>query len=208
MPKKRIRCEAYSAFLVNMNRSVAFLRMFDQPGGVARGVGQPSSDEKELLRGAVVFAVGALDAFLHELILEIVPRFGGAQVALSEALKQIAKDDPALALRMNLERHEADKRRAFAGALDVWLSQKSFQGPEAVMRALSYMGCGLKWDAFDAESGKDTAEGLTHFTDLRHKMVHRGEKPTIGRASAGECVDLVEAIAKLVNRETVRFYHS
>lgn len=201
-------CESYKAFLVNIDRSRAFLRMFDEPGGQPRGVGQPSSDEKELLRGAVVFSVGALDAFLHELILEIVPRFGGVQDALNEALRHITRDDPGLALRMNLMSEQADKRVAFRSALDGWLSQKSFQGPEAVIRAISYVGCGLAWTDFDVATGENTPERLQHFTEMRHNIVHRGFKPNIGRPSADQCVGLVEVIANLVNAETVKFYHA
>ena len=207
MPAKRTRCEAYKAFLVNINRSRAFLRMFDEPGGKPRGAGQPSSDEKELLRGALVFAVGSLDGFLHELILELVPRFGGVRPALNDALKQISRDDPALALRMNLAEGEADKRTAFANALDVWLSQKSFQGPEAVRRAMEYVGCTVTWGDFDKATSKKTAERLQHFTEQRHRMVHRGARPSVGRATAGECVELVETIAGLINQESVKLYH-
>jgi hypothetical protein len=63
------RSEAFGVFEANRERSRAFLRIFDKD----RKVGQPSNDEKELLRGSLVFAVGALDAYLSDLILEIVP---------------------------------------------------------------------------------------------------------------------------------------
>ena len=207
MPGKRLRCEAYKAFRVNINRSGAFLRMFDWPGGQPRSAGQPSSDEKELLRGAVVFAVGSLDSFLNDIVLEIVPLFGGDQVALRDALKEIAKDDPGLALRMNLASGDRDRTEAFAEALGGWLSQKTFQGPEAVVKALGYVGCTLTWSDFDQASAANAAERLKHYTDLRHKMVHSGAKPNLARSSAEECIRIVEAIAAEVNRDVVRFYH-
>jgi len=50
-----------AVFEANLERSRAFLRIFDQD----RKVGQPTNDEKELLRGSLVFAVGALDAYLR-----------------------------------------------------------------------------------------------------------------------------------------------
>jgi hypothetical protein len=58
MPRGRKKTDAFKVFEVNLDRSRAFLRIFDKD----RGAGQPTNDEKELLRGSLVFAVGALDA--------------------------------------------------------------------------------------------------------------------------------------------------
>ncbi len=204
--KKRTACDAYKVFKINRNRAEAFVRIFDAPGGTPRRQGQPSNDEKELLRGAVVFAVGALDAFLHELILEIVPRFGGDRTRLNDALKQIAKDDPALALRVSLARDGEEKRCEFRDALDGWLSEKSFQGSAAVERALGFVNCRIEWADFDTASGMHTAERLQHYTKVRHSIVHRGAKPTVNRSEAGECVELIKSIAKLVNHRCIAFY--
>jgi hypothetical protein len=44
------KTEAFRVFEANLERSRAFLRIFDKD----RGVGQPSNDEKELLRGSQV----------------------------------------------------------------------------------------------------------------------------------------------------------
>jgi hypothetical protein len=85
-------------FETNLERSRAFLRIFDKD----RGVGQPSNDEKELLRGSLVFAVGALDAYLSDLILEIIPAHGPKSPQLSDALREIARADPGLSLRVAL----------------------------------------------------------------------------------------------------------
>ena len=90
MPRQK--CDAYKVFEKNLERSRAFLRIFD----IDRTAGQPSNDEKELLRGAIVFAIGALDSFLHELVLEVVPRFGGNRPALSDALRTIGERRPQL----------------------------------------------------------------------------------------------------------------
>jgi hypothetical protein len=90
MPRGRRRRTCY-VFEVNLDRSRAFLRIFDKD----RGAGQPTTDEKELLRGWVVFAVSALDAYLGDLIMEIVPKYAPRSSQLSDALKAIAKSDPA-----------------------------------------------------------------------------------------------------------------
>jgi hypothetical protein len=67
-PKRTDSCRIFET---NLERSRAFLRIFDTD----RRPGRPTSDEKELLRGSLVFAVGALDAYLSDLILEVVPKY-------------------------------------------------------------------------------------------------------------------------------------
>ena len=78
MPGRR-KCDSYKTFDKNIARAGAFLRLFD----LDRTQGRPSADDNELLRAAVLFAVGALDSMLSDLILEIIPRFGGDSKAKS-----------------------------------------------------------------------------------------------------------------------------
>lgn len=201
----RLKCDSYKAFETNLGRSRAFLRLFD----VDRRAGQPSNDEKELLRGAIVFAIGAFDAFLHELVLEIVPQFGGNRSALAGALREIARDDPGLSLRISLAVAEgADLETEFRDALDTWLEKKSFQGVGRVSNALSYVGVGLSIADFDQYTGVNTAAQLQRFTDMRHQIVHRGARPATTRGSAQDCVNLIATMAEAVNREAVAFYNS
>ncbi len=193
--QRRTECVAYRVFKKNLTRSRAFIRVFDAQGGP----GQPSNDRKELLRGAVVFAVGSLDAFLHDAVLEVVPRHGVHSPELADALKAIAKEDPSLPLRVALKRSQAEAIEEFRAALDAWLSTKSFQGPEAVVRACRYMGFGFDWGAV----GEDAQSRLGSFVDERNAIVHRGGKPYIRRDKAQECIDLVARIAEAVNAEIV-----
>lgn len=206
MPAKRTKCDALKVFEVNNSRAKAFLRIFDKPGGKPRKPGQPSSDENQLLRGSIVFSVGALDAYLHDLILEIVPKFGGHRPSLGDALTRMAKDDPSLALRVSLAADDSARRQEFRDALDTFLSQQSFQGPKKVVRALEYVGSAITWANLDVATGGNTAARLERFTTMRHDMVHRGKQPAIKRPSAGECVDLVQTIVRLVDADAVRFY--
>lgn len=201
--KKKAATDALKVFDLNSQRARAFLRVFDGPAG--RTQGQPSNDEKELLRGAVVFAVGALDGYLHELVLEIVPKYGGNQQKLAGPLRAIAKDDPSLALRLALSPSGGDKVAEFRDALDLWLSSKSFQGPEAVVTAMGYVGAVISWQQFNDASGVDAAARLTHFTKMRHGIVHRGE-PDIKRKQADECVSLVEVMAHTIDNSVVSSY--
>lgn len=202
MPKKHARTEAMNVFMTNRVRTHAFLRIFDQTGGP----GQPSNDRKELLRGAVVFAVGSLDSYLHDLVLEVVPEFGPKSPDLSEALRSIAKEDPSLALRAALAGKPDGARQEFRNALDDWLSKKSFQGPEALVRAASYVGATLDWKVLDAATSVDTAERLGHYTSMRHEIVHRGRRPYIKRADAQACTDLTHSVAVHLDGLTVSLF--
>jgi len=197
---------AYKTFHTNIERSRAFLRIFDKEPDGGRKQGQPTRDEKELLRGSLVFAVGALDAYLHDLILEIVPTYAPRSEKLTTALRGIAKSDPSLSLRLALAPSDRDRQQQFRDALSEWLEDKSFQGPEKVSNALSYVGCTLTWPDFDKKTMKSTASELDRITTERHAIVHRGELPYVRRPSAGETINLVDEIAKLIDREVCTLY--
>ncbi len=154
----------------------------------------------------MVFAIGALDAFLHDLVLEIVPAFGPNSQDLTASMREIAKQDPSLALRVALKPDAA--RQEFQAALDEWLSARSFQGPEAVVRAASYVGVAWSWHELDESLGADTAAELAKFTGMRHDIIHRGRKPDVGRGRAEWCLNLVDAIAAALNGEAVKLYNA
>ncbi len=207
MPPRRPRkTEAYKVFAVNLERSRAFLRIFDNEPGGGRQRGQPSSDEKELLRGSLVFAVGALDAYLSDLILQIVPAYAPKSAMLTTALKGIAKSDPGLALRVAIRPADRDRQEEFRAALSEWLEDKSFQGPEKVQAALGYVGCDLTWPEFDEAAGTSAAKELQRITDERHAIVHRGERPYIKRDLAEETITLIAAMAKLIDKRVCSLY--
>jgi hypothetical protein len=186
------------AFGVNMQRAEAFLGIFDKPGGVPRTKGQPSNNEKELLRATVVFAVAALDAYLHDLVLEEATRQGVRSDGLAEALRTIAKEDPSLALRVAMADSKADRHTEFRAALGSWLSTKSFQGPEAVFRALGYIGKLTSQDALNARIRVNWAQELRVWTEMRHQLVHRAGKVYVKREKAGHCVQLIWLIEAAV----------
>jgi hypothetical protein len=187
---------AHMVFLANVRRPQAFLSIFDRPGGKARGRGRPTDNEKELLRATVVFAVAALDAYLHDVVLEEVPRRGVYNEEMADAFRSIAREDPTLALRVALADNKASRQREFREALDGWLSLKSFHGPEAVIRALGYLGHRTTVAALEPNIGAQWARRLTEWTQMRHGMVHRAETPYIRRTDADNCVHLVMKIVE------------
>jgi hypothetical protein len=202
MPRVRRKTDAFRVFEVNLDRSRAFLRIFDKD----RGAGQPTNDEKELLRGSLVFAVGALDAYLSDLIMEIVPKYAPKSSQLSDALKAIAKSDPGLSLRVALAQTDTDRREEFGAALEDWLGTKSFHGPAKVAAALEYVACPITWVELDAVTELSTAEELARVTDERHEIVHQGKKPYIRRHLAEEANNLIAAIAQHNDGEVTKLY--
>lgn len=79
MPPAKKLTESFKRLQKNLSRGETLLaEFFDKPGGKARGVGQPKAHEQELLRAVLVLTVGALDAFLSELLIELLPRIANA----------------------------------------------------------------------------------------------------------------------------------
>jgi hypothetical protein len=204
MPPRVQKTEAFRVFEANLERSRAFLRIFDKD----RSVGQPSNDEKELLRGSLVFAVGALDAYLSDLILEIVPKHAPSSSNLTDALKAIAKSDPGLSLRVALVKNDDDREAEFRAALDEFLAAKSFQGPAKVMTAVEYVACPVTWADLDAATGVSAAKELQRITNDRHDIVHRGQKPYVRRRLAEQTIELISPIAAHIDAEVGRLYEA
>jgi hypothetical protein len=197
MPRRKPKAtEALGVFEANLQRARAFLRIFDTD----RERGRPTADENELLRGSLVFAVGAFDAYLSDLILEVVPKCGPKSRELTVALKAIAKSDPSLSLRVALAPSAADRREEFSGALGEWLSTRSFHGPDKVVEALGYVACPITWEEFDAASGVSAAEELRKITKYRHEIVHEGKKPRVTRwPIAEDANNLVRSLARHID---------
>ena len=196
---KRVKCEAFKVFEKNMKRSRAFIKIFGEEN---RSAGAPTNDERELLRGAVVFSIGALDNFIHELILELVPKFGGNKGAMRQPLTAIAKSDPGLALRVALA-PPGEAETEFRDSLDAWLESQSFHGVAKIVNALGYLGLKIN----ESPLPNDWRKRLEEFTEERHQIVHRGSTKMIRRDEAKECADLVECIAKSINADAVKQYH-
>jgi hypothetical protein len=196
--------KAFGVFKNNVERSRAFLRIFAKD----RGRGGPNSDDRELLRGCLVFAVGALDAYLSDVILEIVPVFGSTSEHMKKALKEIGRDDPGLALRVSISKTAAEGREQFRAALSEWLDGKSFQGVEKVSNAINYLGCTMKLDDIQALHGKKTTTELTRITKDRHRIVHSGTKIQVTQPKTEEAITLVLEIAKAIDSKVAATYLS
>jgi hypothetical protein len=181
----------------NLNRARILLEFYDND---TKGRSQATKAARELLRSALVFAIGALDAYLNDLILEIIPRHISAPSrALQDGLREIAKKDPSLALRVALADSDQARREEFYRALNDWLANQSFQGPDKVVKAHEYLGCEMSWRRFSHIVGFPAAEELRRITKRRHEIVHRSEDDVITRDEAQSAIDLVEKLAVYID---------
>lgn len=221
-----LRTAAHVVLEKNLDRTRAFTRIFfagsTKPGpGQKRGPGKPSEEEKELLRAAVIFSIGALDAYLSEAAAEVlvaqleaadtVPTTGARTL-----LKRVAREMDTLALELALTT-DRDRRRAVArqALLDHLTSSVSNHGTKAVAATLERMGearPGGVWDALDlslskwphlATSGRKSAAILDHWTDNRHKVVHEGKAVAVNGDHARELIDFIAALCAEVDRVAV-----
>jgi hypothetical protein len=147
-----------------------------------------------------------LDAYLSDLILEIVPAHARTSDKIKAGLREIVKSDPSLALRVALAPSDRDRQDEFRTALSEWLETKSFQGPAKVSNALGYVGCGLGWPDFDKVTGAATASELGRITKERHAIVHQGKLPYVKRMMVEETISLIAAVGKLIDTEVCALY--
>jgi len=195
--------DAWKVFLKNLRRAHVFVQFFDQD---ARDRAHSNKWARELLRSAVVFSVSALDAYLHDLIVEVVCTYGLTD-RLRSGLQQLAKNNPALALRVALAPDRASREEEFRQGLEEWLNFRSLQGPVRVEEVLGYVGCRIEWSEFNAAAGRsDTRQALQEITQQRHDLVHRFRQPRITREEATSALDLVEAIGSRIDRRVCERY--
>jgi len=201
--RKREKSEAFKVFDKNVDRSQAFLNIFD----VDRTKGRPTNDEQELLVATIVMSIGALDAFLHDLVLELVPRFGGDGPRFKAMTKEMARQDPGLAIRMQY--HPDSHEVAFREALSEWLNSQSFHGTLKVIQTGELLGFDVDFPRAGRNAGVSRPEAaLDRFTERRHAIVHRGVKPSgLRRRMAVDCLNLVWMIGGVINDESVKAYH-
>jgi hypothetical protein len=190
----KVITEAHFAFYENMERAEALLRIFER----GRKRGRPRKEDTQLPRSSVVFSIGALDAYLHDLVLEIVAREVPPSDDLDAVLKGIAPHD--LVQRMARADDLGAAREVLRDALDKHFDDKSFMDVSGLLRALRLVGCRMTTEELAAEAGEpELAAKLGRYTDIRHGIIHRGERVDVHKAKAWECAELVRSIVRVVD---------
>lgn len=187
----------------NLERATFFL---DIHQGTQQGPGTPDNKRRELPRGAVVFAIGALDAYLSEVAAEVmVAQFerGQATGDSRKILEAIQRTSPTLAIELAVAEPQVDRAAMLRRAIvDHFYDQVSNHGAKAVSTTVQRMGksSNAVWAAVEAAGEAQPQQRLDDWTDKRHAIVHRGQRPTVNREPARTCVKLVEIICSEIDK--------
>jgi hypothetical protein len=195
--------QSFKRLRKNLNRGDTLLeKFFDRPGGKARSVGQPKSHEQELLRAVLVLSVGALDAFLSELLVELLP--GLARASPDAAVfDRISRENPGLVLRAM---YLGGIDEALAEAIEAHFQAKTMHGAKAVRQVSDWCALGLSDAAYNTQRFTGALQTLDEWTDKRHRIVHTGELVKMKRTDASDVIALVESIGRTLNDKAASVY--
>lgn len=194
--------KAKKTFDINIRRASYFLDIHEQ---TQTGAGAPTLARRELPRGAVVFAVGALDAYLSDVSADVIvsglrSQPGGSD--LREVLRQVQKEVPTLSLEVALLPSEVDRVNHIQNAiLDHFRRNVSGHGAKALSVAVQRMGRKPAdfWSEIVAEYPDAPAE-LDRWTEIRHQIVHLGMKPRVWRPHARKFIELVRHMVTALDK--------
>lgn len=206
MPGQRHLTQAYKQHRLNLNRGSTLLeQFFDSPGGHPRSQGQPRAHEQELLRSVLVLAVGALDAFLSEMLIELLPKLARVPAA-NQVFDRLAKDNPGLMLRALYLGGSQQVSSAVEEAVEAQFQGKVMHGSRAVFQVSEWCALGLGQTDFNSEAIPNGLQLLDEWTDKRHRIVHRGELVRLRRADASHVIGLLNHIGKAINDRAISLY--
>lgn len=186
----------------NIQRASYFLDIHEAGQG---GVGAPAMPMRELPRGAIVFAVGAVDAYISEVSAEVIVRQLQAQLPTSsmrDLLKAVQREIPTLSLEVALLATQGERiTRIREAIVDHFHSNVSSQGSKAVAAAVQRTGRPPAdlWNALGGAGYPDAAGRLDDWTEIRHQIVHRGQSPQVRRPQARGFIDLAIAMVDRVD---------
>jgi len=195
--------KSFKRLRTNLKRGHTLLdRFFDNPGGNPRRAGQPAAHEQELLRSVLVLAIGALDAYLSEILIELIPRLAKAGTARA-IFDRLMKENAGLILQaVYLSGSELEK--AVAEAVESHFQGSVMHGSRAVNQIVNWCGLNLSFDDFNTAEFPFAMKALDEWTDKRHRIVHRGELVKLKRDDASVVLDLIEHIGKTLNDRALR----
>lgn len=194
---------AKQAFTKNIERARYFLDIHEE---VHSRVGAPPAPYRELPRGAIVFAVGALDAYTSEVSAEVLVaqlRAGGSDKTIRSVLAHVQREVPTLPLEVALRRTEKERMEHIRAAIvDHFHENVTAIGSSAVAQAVRRMGRDAKdlWSALEGEGLTRPSEKLETWANVRHRIVHRGETTRVDRNKARNFIYLTMRVVSTMDR--------
>jgi hypothetical protein len=207
--------EAIAAFREGVKRADGLLTTHRKSFPRGRPPSLPEADD--VLRAAVVFAVSALDSYMHDKILENVvqliqhyARKGGQGIpgGVLEILRKELPLEKCLAL-LHRKRPDEELRRI----LVIALSDRTYQDAGQIQHGLKLLGIDDIWEHVRKRlklTTKDAAKTyLQPYIDRRHRIVHeadlfktkknRHQPRPISRTYAEDCVKKVKAFVSALD---------
>lgn len=171
--------------------------------------GRPPQHVSDILRGALVLALAALDALVTDVTLEALPdlvRKGCLSDTLAEWMRE--KDNRGAAARCF---EDALPATALVRALgETTLTKSTYQRAEQIERVLdSFAGCRLGWDAVAREltarrvggrswTGDEVKSRLNAFVDRRNQIAHQGDVAAGKQSATGIRLAYVEEASEVI----------
>lgn len=174
----------------NFKRATSFLAIHKVASGPKAGA--PIHAVRELPRAALIYGVGAVDAFLSDFSAEMLVaqlEFAISGAETREVLKRLQGEFPTAALEIAVLRDQIDRKRRLQEIIAEYFHTKvSHHGSKAVSQSLVRLGSrpekfweGLLEDWRDKDS---PSRYLDNWTTLRHEIVHQGKAPSVRRPDA------------------------
>ncbi len=199
--------ESKAAFDVNIERASYFLQIHED---AQKGAGAPPLPYRELPRAAVVFAVGAADAYLSELSGEVLVSQltkavteGLSTQRTRDVLQKVQKELPTLAIEVGLAGTQAQRmdyvRRAIA---DYFHNSVSNHGSKAVSATVQRLGGNVAdvWSAVPQPGNTTPVSRLDTWTERRHHIVHQGKKTRVRRPDAEGFIEFAKALVARIDQ--------
>lgn len=197
---------AAKAFETTMKRVSGMLSVHPEMHGKP---GRPPQHVSDILRGALVLALAALDALVTDATIEALPtliRRGCLPDTLTDWMKE--KDNRDAAARCF---EHPQPVSALVHALETTtLTKSTYQRAEQIERALDcFAGCRLDWNALADEltqrrvgrrswSAADAKARLNLFVERRNQIAHKGDVADGKRSATGIRLAYVEEASELI----------
>jgi hypothetical protein len=201
--RPRTKSDAKKAFDANIKRAEYFLDIHEE---AHKGRGAPTLVYRELPRGAIVFAVGAVDAYLSELSAEVIVQQlekGPASGNSKDVLRRVMNDIPTLSIEVALAGSQTARLDRLRDAIAMHFHNNvSNHGAKAVGQTVQRIGdtSATLWSNLASSGHRDAAKEVDKWTEVRHQIVHQGKKPSVGRQAARDFVNLVKELAKELDK--------
>jgi hypothetical protein len=181
--------------------------------------GRPRQEVSDMLRGALVLAVAALDALVLDSITAAIPRLA-KQGALGDRVTSIVKENPKAVLYCFAA---DDPSKALQEVVEEQLGKITFQRSAAIEDALrSYVLCESPWagaaerlsDETTLWTPQDVQGKLDEYVARRNRIAHSGDLGDNGRATPirldyiARAVRVIRAVGDQISAEVAAITRS